>query len=279
MLVNFLSILKKAQKERYAVGAFNMTAIETGMAIVAEAERLNSPVILQLSEKSLDYFGFDLALGICRHLAESVRVPVCVHLDHGKNLSLIERAIDFGFPSIMADLSAFPVAERIKLGREIVSRAHHKSVSVELEEDSIGGKEDYVSGELKYTEPRRAAVFVKNTDCDAFAVAIGSVHGRPMPGERLDLDLLREIRRLVDVPLVLHGASSTPPKIIREAISRGVCKINIDTDLRVAFSKKVREALTDPEVYDPRDYLKEGQKAVRQIVEEKIKLFGSDNKA
>jgi len=279
MLVNFRRILEEAQKERYAIGAFNMTAIETAMAIVTAAEKQNSPVILQLSEKSIDYFGFDLALGICRHLAEQAKVPVCVHLDHGKKMPLVDRALDSGFSSIMADLSKFPANERIKLGRDIVQRAHHKSITVELEEDSIGGKEDYVSGEVKYSNPKRAASFVKETGCDAFAVAIGSAHGKPMPDEKLDLDLLREIRRVVTVPLVLHGASSTPPDITREAISRGICKINIDTDLRLAYSQKVRQALADPEVYDPRDYLKEALEAVMQVVEEKIKMFGSNNKA
>lgn len=144
----------------------------------------------------------------------------------------------------------------------------------------IGGREDYVTGSSGHlTEPKRAKTFVTETGCDSFAVSIGSAHGKPLPTEHLDLDLLREIRELVSVPLVLHGASSTSETVIREAIAAGICKINIDTDLRLAFTRQLHETLKDPDLYDPRDELRPTIESVRKIVQEKIRLFGSSGKA
>lgn len=280
MLVNLTKILPRAREGKYAIGAFNMTALETALAIIEAAEEEHSPVILQISEKTIDFMGFELSLTVARMLADNAKVPVAVHLDHGKNLELVTKAIESGYPSIMADLSTIDPDKRIKIGKELVEQAHQMNVTVELEEDSIAGKEDYITGTgIKFTDPTRAAKFVNATGCDAFAVAIGSAHGKPQPGEKLDLDLLCDIAKVAPVPLVLHGASSTPDDIIREAISRGICKINIDTDLRVAFSKSVRATLGDGSIYDPRDYLHPAKDAVKQVVREKIRLFGSENKA
>lgn len=281
MLVNLRQILSRAQAERYAVGGFNMTTLESAQAIVEAAASENSPVILQISEKTIEYMGLPLAFAVARTCAESVTVPVVIHFDHGKNWPLLESALKIGFSSIMIDASKTPINQRILLVKDFVNKAHRSGATVEAEEDVIGGVEDYVDGEgWQLTDPKRASKFVSETRCDAFAVSIGSSHGKPLPNEKLDFELLKQIRSVVKVPLVLHGASSTPQEVIREVIAQGIVKINIDTDLRLAFSSQLRTTLgADDEVYDPREYLSSAREAVKEAVVAKIRLFGSNNKA
>lgn len=280
MLVNLKAILVRADAQRYAVGGFNITSLETALAISRAAEAEKSPVIFQISEKTVDYMGMDVAVAIARTLSEKISVPAVVHLDHGKNFELCEQALVSGFTSIMLDVSKVPLGERIPFVKDFVGRAHRKGITVEVEEDVIGGREDYVQGESgHFTNPKRAALFVKETTCDCFAVSIGEAHGKPLPNEKLDLELLGEINKQVDVPLVLHGASSTPEAIIRQAISLGVCKINIDTDLRLAFTKQLRETLKQGDIYDPRDELSPSIDDVERVVREKMQLFGSSGQA
>ncbi len=281
MLVNLKKILEKADKEHYAIGGFNITTLETALGIIQAAEEEKSPVILQISEKTIDYMGLDLAAAIAKTLADRASVPVAVHFDHGRNFDLVKQSIDFGFSSVMLDVSKIEKDERISFVKNFVTMAHKHQVTVEAEEDIIGGKEDYIDGKhWHFTDPKRAAQFVKETNLDCFAVSIGNSHGKPQPHEEFDLDLLTKINDAVPVPLVLHGASSTPDKLIREAISRGVCKINIDTDLRIAFTDELRETLHDDQkMYDPRDELKPSIEQVKETVIKKIRLFGSDQKA
>lgn len=280
MLVNLKEMLARADERRYAVGGFNMTSLETALGIVEAAEAEASPVILQISEKTVDYMGLDVAFAIAHTLATRVQVPMAIHLDHGKNFQLCEEALQIGFSSIMLDVSKMPIGERIAFVRDFVVRAHRRAVTVEVEEDMIGGREDYVQGDSgHFTDPKRAALFVRETGCDCFAVSIGEAHGKPLPTEKLDLELLAEINRAVSVPLVLHGASSTAESVIREAISLGVCKINIDTDLRLAFTKQLRQTLEQQDIYDPRDELKPTIAEVAGVVREKMQLFGSSGQA
>ncbi|MEK7548549.1 MAG: class II fructose-bisphosphate aldolase [Patescibacteria group bacterium] len=280
MLVNLQAVLEPAVKGRYAVGGFNITGLETALAIAEAAEREKSPVIFQISAKTIDYMGLDLAAAIGLTLANRLKVPAVVHLDHGTDLELAEQALKGGFSSIMLDVSRVPVKERIPIVRDFVQRAKKKNVSVEAEEDAIGGREDYVIGDRShFTEPKRASEFVRLTGCAAYAVSIGSTHGQPLPNEKLDLELLSEIARSVPVPLVLHGASSTPITIIREAISRGISKINIDTDLRLAFTGQLRRTLRNDDLIDPRDELKPAREEVCRVVREKMRLFGSSGQA
>lgn len=280
-LVNLIHILKKADEKRYAVGAFNITAMETALGIIAAAEETKSPVILQLSEKSIEYMGLQLATAIASTLAHTATVPVVVHFDHGRNFPLVRKAVLGGFTSAMLDVSKVNKDERIIFVKDFVTFAHKRKVSVEAEEDVIGGREDYESGNsARFTDPKRAQQFTEITGVDCFAISIGNTHGKPLPHETFDLELISQINEVVKVPLVLHGASSTPDNLIREAISRGVCKINIDTDLRVAFSNELRHELTiDEDVYDPRDILEPTIEAVKEVVIKKIRLFGSDNMA
>lgn len=280
MLVNLSKILRDADEKRYAVGGFNMTSLETALAISQAAVAERSPVILQISEKTVDYMGLDVAFAIANTLANRVDVPMVIHLDHGKNFKLCEEALKIGFSSVMLDVSKMARDERIPFVKDFIAKAHRLGATVEVEEDIIGGREDYIKGEGgHFTDPKRAAVFVQETNCDCFAVSIGEAHGKPLPNEKLDLELLSEIDASVEVPLVLHGASSTPEPMIREAISRGVCKINIDTDLRLAFTKQLRETLQQKDVYDPRDELRPTIEEVALVVQEKMQLFGSSGQA
>ncbi|OGD60823.1 hypothetical protein A3A71_02850 [Candidatus Berkelbacteria bacterium RIFCSPLOWO2_01_FULL_50_28] len=280
MLVNLRSMLQKADREHYAVGGYNMTTLESAMAIIEAGEEEKSPVILQVSEKTIDYMGLDLAFAVAKTLADRAVVPVCIHFDHGRNFPMVEDSLKIGFSSVMLDVSKMPKDERIEFVKEFVSKAHHLGATVEAEEDQIGGREDYVDGNRgHFTDPKRAAQFVRETNVDAFAVSIGSTHGKPLPHEKLDLELLAEINKAVDVPLVLHGASSTDEKVVREAISLGICKINIDTDLRLAFTRELRRTLKDADIYDPREELAPSRDEIRDEVIKHIRLFGSSDKA
>lgn len=280
MLVNLRAVLGRADEEKYAVGGFNITTLESAMAIIEAAEIEKSPVVLQISEKTVNYMGLEIAFAIAKTLADRSSIPVVIHFDHGRNFELVEQSLKIGFSSVMLDVSKMERSERIPFVKEFTAKAHKLGASVEAEEDQIGGVEDYIVGDRShFTDPERAAEFVAATGVDAFAVSIGSSHGKPLPREKLDLGLLDEINKVVSAPLVLHGASSTDERIIRETIARGVCKINIDTDLRLAFTRELRRTLKDPDVYDPREELKPSRDEVRNEVRKHIRLFGSNNKA
>jgi fructose-bisphosphate aldolase class II len=281
MLVTLREILPRARREGYAVGAFNTANMEITQAIIEAAEEERSPVIIQTSEKAIEYAGLGVLFGMIKTLAMSTRVPIVIHLDHGKTISVIDEVMEAGYTSVMIDASQVPEEERIKVAKEVAAKAHAKGLSVEGERDQLRGKEDDVKGaEGKLTEPDEAFRFVKETGIDAFAVSIGNAHGKPLPNEQLDLNRLGRIAERVDIPLTLHGASSTPEPLIKKAISLGVAKINIDTDLRVAFTGALRDILSNhPEIYDPREELGPAREAVKQMVREKMKVFGSSGKA
>lgn len=281
MLVTLRDILPKARQEGYAVGAFNTANMEITQAIVEAAVEEQSPVIIQTSEKAIEYAGLDVLFGMIKTLSMDADIPIVIHLDHGKTLSVIDEVLEVGFTSVMIDASQFPEAERVKVAKEVTAKAHAKGLSVEGERDQLRGKEDDVKGaEGKLTDPDEAAAFVRESGIDAFAVSIGNAHGKPLPNETLDLNLLEKISKKVLIPLTLHGASSTPEELIKKAISLGVAKINIDTDLRVAFSGALRDVLSKhPDVYDPREELGPAREAVKKMVRAKMKLFGSCGKA
>lgn len=280
MLVNLKKVMADAERGSYAVGGFNITTLETALGIIEAGIAERSPVILQISEKTINYMGLDLAFAIAKTLADRADLPVAIHFDHGRNFPLVEDALRLGFSSVMLDVSQMPKDERILFVKNFVKKAHHLGATVEAEEDSIGGREDYIKGEdFTFTDPKRASQFVAQTDIDLFAVSIGNSHGKPLPHEKLHLDLLSKIKASVSVPLVLHGASSTPPEIMREAIARGIRKVNIDTDLRLAFTRSLRETLENKKLYDPRDELRPTIEEVRETVIDSMRHFGSSGKA
>ena len=300
MLANTKQLLKHAQHHHYALGHFNINNLEIAQGVVQAAVNLRSPVILATSEGAIDYAGLHFLYAIAKTASELTNIPIALHLDHGRNLDLIRQAIKIGYSSVMIDASHETFERNIALTRKVVQLAHVKGISVEAELGTIGGVEDTVSSRhILYTDPVMAQQFVKRTGCDFLAVAIGTSHGAyKFTGQaRLRHDILRQIQQKVSIPLVLHGASSVPPGIIRQArqygaelsgmegvpprqlqqaISNGICKINTDTDLRLAFDAAVRKIIqTRPQDFDPRHLLGPARDLIQKVVETHLKLFGS----
>lgn len=283
MLVTGIEILEKAHKEGYAVGAFNTSNLEITQAIVEAAEETRSPVIIQVSEGGLKYAGIEAISAIVRTLAEKATVPIALHLDHGTDFNTIMKCLRNGWTSVMIDASKFPLEENIQRTRKIVEIAHSMGVSVEAEIGKIGGTEDHITvdeREASMTDPKEALRFAKETGVDYLAIAIGTAHG-PYKGEpKLDFERLKRIKELLNMPLVLHGASGVPEEAIKKAVSLGINKINIDTDVRQAFTARLRRLLEeDKEVYDPRKILGPCKEAMKEVIKQKMILFGSSLKA
>jgi len=276
-------LLRKAMQEKYGVGAFNFNNLEFLQAILEAAKETNSPVILQVSEGGMKYMGLSFLEGIIKSVLYKVDIPVAIHLDHGSNLSAVLSAIRVGFTSVMIDASKMVFEENVRITKEVVKVAHAVGVSVEAELGRIGGTEEHVKvseREALFTDPDEAAKFVELTEVDSLAIAIGTAHGVYKGEPKLDFERLYDIKRKVDVPLVLHGASGVPLEDIKKAISLGICKINIDTDLRLAFRSKLEEvmAVKKGEI-DPRKFLGPAKDAVKEVVIQKIKAFGSEGRA
>lgn len=272
MLVTSKKILLDAQKGGYAVGAFNTSDMEITKAIVAAAVRMKSPIIIQTSEKAIAFAGLENLSCIVKNEAEKVKVPVALHLDHGKNLKIIGDALNEGYTSVMFDGSHLDLRENIILTRHAVEAAHRHNVPCEGELGSVGNQDE----EALFTDPTLVKDYIKKTGVDSLAVAIGSRHATEIAA--LNIELLKKIRRLTNTPLVLHGASGVPEKEIKKAIKCGICKINIDTDIRHTFSRSMREISNKFKDSDPREIMTRVMLEVQLEVEKKIKLFGSDNK-
>ncbi len=281
MLVSLEAVIPSAYTEHYAVGAFNVTNIETAQAVLKAAEELKAPVIMQTTEKALDYAGFDILAGVVLNMAKGASVPVVVHLDHGRSTSVAKRCLEIGYTSVMLDFSHQSFAENLKNTKSIVALAKQHGASVEAELGAIAGREDYIENHLpQKTDPKEAAQFVKETGISVLAVGIGNAHGPTTASEKLDFDLLAQIQHQTQFPLVLHGASGNSKEDIAKAISLGVVKINIDTDLRLAFAGALRGYLrANADVYDIRDILGHAREAMTEVVKQKIIMFGSIGKA
>ena len=281
-LVTSKKLLLDAQEGCYAVGAFNVENMEMVQAVVAAAEELRAPVILQTTPSTLKYADVDFFYANVKTAAEKAAVPVVMHLDHGSSFDLAMQAFRAGYTSIMIDGSPKPFSENVQVTRAVASACHPAGIPVEAELGKVGGKEDdLIGGEGNpYTDPREAQAFVEATGVDFLAVAIGTAHGVYKGVPRLDLDRLREIRAIVSIPLVLHGTSGVPDDTVRACIARGICKVNYATDLRIAFTKGVSVYLKEhPDAFDPKKYNAQGREEVKQYVMEKIKVCGSDGKA
>lgn len=282
-LVRMQDVLGKAQKERYAVGAFNAENMEMVQAIVDAAQELNSPVIIQTTPSTIAYADVDMFYGITAAAAKKVSVPVVLHLDHGNSFDLCEAAVRAGYTSVMIDGSKLSFEENVLLSQKVADVGRAFGVDVEAELGTVGGKEDshVVSDkDALYTNPLQAKEFVERTKIQSLAVAIGTAHGFYKGEPKLDFERLQEIRKMVDIPLVLHGASGVPDKAVREAIVYGISKVNVATELRVAYTEGVKSVLKQDEaVYDPKKYQAAGRQKVKEAVKEKILLCGSANKA
>lgn len=281
--VTLRDVLAEAEYGGYAVGAFNTNNMEIVQAIVEAAEEEKSPVILQASQGALKYAGIQYITAMVRAAADVSSVPVVLHLDHGTSFEQTMLCLRHGFTSVMFDGSKYSLEENIAATRRVADVAHAMGASVEGELGKIGGTEDDISVDERdalFTDPDEAQRFVTESGVDALAVAIGTAHG-PYKGEpKLDFDRLDIINKRVETPIVLHGASGVPAESIRKAISLGVCKINIDTELRQAFTRGVQQVVQNkPGEYDPRKILGPAKEEMKAIVKEKMRLFGSSGKA
>jgi tagatose 1,6-diphosphate aldolase GatY/KbaY len=281
-LVTSKELLLKAQCGGYAVGAFNVENMEMAQAVIAAAEELQAPVLLQTTPSTLRYASPVVFAAMVRAMAERAAVPVAMHLDHGSSAALAREALEGGYTSIMIDGSQKPYEENVELTKEVVAFCHAADVSVEAELGCVGGKEDDLERgtDDPYTDPTQAADFVSRTGIDSLAVAIGTAHGVYKGEPKLDLERLSAIRAVVDIPLVLHGTSGVPETVVSACIDRGICKVNYATDLRIAYTGGVRAAFAQkPDVFDPKIYGAMGRESVKQYVMGKIKLCRCDGKA
>lgn len=305
-LITTTELFKKAYEGKYAIGAFNVNNMEIIQGIVEAAKEERAPLILQVSAGARKYANPIYLRKLVEAAIEDSNLPIVLHLDHGDTFEICKQCVDDGFTSVMIDASHHPFEENIKITKEVVDYAHSKGVVVEAELGRLAGIEDAVNVSEKdatFTIPEQAAEFVERTGVDSLAIAIGTSHGAyKFKGEpSLDFERLKQIQALLpNFPLVLHGASSVlpefvnlcnkyggnipgakgvPEEMIREATQFGVCKVNIDTDLRLAMTAAIRKNLTeDPTNFDPRKYLGDGRSAIKQMVQHKIKnVLGCSN--
>lgn len=281
-IISSNNMLKKAQKENYAVPAFNIHNLETMQVVVETVAELQSPVILAGTPGTYSYAGTENIIAIAYELSKKHNVPLALHLDHHESYQDIINKIDAGVRSVMIDGSHFPFEENINIVKQVVEYAHRYDVSVEAELGRLGGIEDDLVVDAKdalYTNPQQAVEFIEKTGIDSLAIAIGTAHGLYKSDPKLDFDRLSEIRSIVDIPLVLHGASGVPDKDVRECIKRGICKVNVATELKIAFADALKSYLIEnPAANDPRHYMKPAKLAMKEIVKKIITTCGCAGK-
>ncbi len=279
MLVTGKEVLDQANLGNYAIGGFNISNMESLQAVVGAAEKLNFPVILQTSEGAIKYAGLECLSSMVKSVADRFDVPVVLHLDHGTTYETIVKCIANGWTSVMIDGSHHDLDGNIRVTKEIVKIAHACGVSVEAELGKLSGVEDQISvseKDAQYTDPEEAKIFVEETGVDSLAIAIGTAHGLYKGEPKLDFERLSEIKSLLGIPIVLHGASGINYQDLRMAIKLGVNKINIDTDIRLAFRFGVKEIFENrPEEFDIRKICGNARLHMQKIIEEKIKVFSN----
>lgn len=281
--MNMEEMLKKAQSGKYAVPQFNVNNLEWAKFILEECEANKSPVILGISEGAIKYMGgYKTVANMIKALIADLKItiPVAIHLDHGSSVESCLSAISAGFSSVMIDASRNSLDLNIELTSKVVKVAHKYSVTVESEVGTISGSEDGITGSETFATIEECMTMYNKTKIDALAPALGSVHGLYKGEPNLQFKRMLEISNKIPTPLVLHGGSGIPDDKIREAINCGIAKINVNTELQIAWAKDVRHFLaTDSRTYDPRKVIKAGEKGLKKTVREKILLFGSNEKA
>ena len=309
LLVTTKEMFKKSMEEKFAIGAFNINDMEIIQGIMDAAKEAKSPVILEVSSSAIKFARIGYLMKMVEAAVEECpEIPLALHLDHGPDFETCKMCVDAGFTSVMFDGSKYDFEENVQKTKEVVEYAHSKGVVVEAELGKLAGIEDDVNVEASdamYTDPEQAREFVERTGCDSLAIAIGTSHGAyKFKGEaRLRFDILKQVKELIpNTPIVLHGASTVvpelldmcnkyganipgakgvPDEILHEASVSGISKINVDTDLRLALTAGIRKVFTEePNVFDPRKYLGEGRKLIKDTVYHKMtNVFGSSNKA
>lgn len=283
MILSTREMLLKAQREGYAVPAFNIHNMETLQVVAETAMEMKSPVIIAGTPSTIeDYAGPDYIKAMAEVAANKYDVPIAIHLDHFEDVDAIKRDIDIGFKSCMIDASKKPFEENIAIVKDVVEYAHRYDAVVEAELGKLGGREDDLvvdEKDTRYTNPDDAAEFVNKTNVDSLAIAIGTAHGLYKGEPKLDFERLKEIRSKVSIPLVLHGASDVPDELVKEAISLGICKVNVATDLKIPFADAVKKFFNEnSKESDPRKYMTPGKEAMKEIVKHKLEVCGSANR-
>ncbi len=280
-LVTSEKMLADAQKGGYAVGAFNVENMEMVKAVIAAAEELHAPVMLQTTPSTIKYGTLETYFAIVAAEAKKAAVPVCLHLDHGSSFELAVQALKAGYTSVMIDGSHEDLEGNIAVSKKVADVAKACKIPVEAELGKVGGKEDDLEAEADTnTDPMEAKEFVERTGVTSLAVAIGTAHGFYKGTPVLDKERVSEIRKVVSIPLVLHGASGLSDDEVRECVRRGICKVNFATELRAAYTAAGKKLIEEkPDTFDPKKLGVVGMEAVKQLVMERMKVCGCDGKA
>ena len=282
MIINTKEMLEKAKENKYGVPHFNINNLEWTRYILEECNNNNSPLIIGVSEGAAKYMGgFKVVANMIKNLDESlkIKIPVAIHLDHGSTTENCIEAINAGFTSVMFDGSKYSLEENIKMTNEVCEYAKKDNVTVEAEIGHIGGTEDGITDELAYAKVEDAIMLAKKTTISSLAPALGSVHGIYKGEPKLDFDKMLEIANKTSLPLVLHGGTGIPDELIKKALSCGICKLNINTELQIVWSKEVRNYLNNNvDVYDPRKIIKSGELAIKEAIKQKLILLNSINR-
>lgn len=279
-LMTTTQMLLDAQKNGYAVGAFNVENMEMVMAVMEAAEELHSPVIMQTTPSTVNYAGLDYFLANVRTAAERASVPIAMHLDHGNSFELAMQALRAGYTSIMIDGSHESFEENIRLTKSVADACAPSGVPVEAELGKVGGKEDDLEAEADHnTDPEEAKEFVERTGVSSLAIAIGTAHGFYAGTPVLDKERVSDCKKVVSVPLVLHGASGLSEEDVVECVQRGMCKVNFATELRVAYTDAEKQLLKEnPETFDPKKLGIAAMKAVKEQTILRMKMCGCTGK-
>ena len=280
-LVTSEKMLADAQKGGYAVGAFNVENMEMVKAVIAAAEELHAPVMLQTTPSTIKYGTLETYFAIVAAEAKKAAVPVCLHLDHGSSFELAVQALKAGYTSVMIDGSHEDLEGNIAVSKKVADVAKACGIPVEAELGKVGGKEDDLEAEADTnTDPMEAKEFVERTGVTSLAVAIGTAHGFYKGTPVLDKERVSEIRKVVSIPLVLHGASGLSDDEVRDCVRRGICKVNFATELRAAYTAAGKKLIEEkPDTFDPKKLGVVGMEAVKQLVMERMKVCGCDGKA
>lgn len=270
--MNSNDILENAKKNKYCIPHFNINNLEWIKFILEECDKLNSPVILAASESTIKYMGgYKVVANLIKNLVENLntRVPIVIHLDHGSSIESCKKAIDNGFTSVMIDASKYELEENIKITKEVVEYAKKYNVSVEAEIGNIGGTETIIEEAIK---------FVKETNINSLAPAVGNKHGEYKEQPKLNFEKITQISKKLDIPLVLHGGSGIDNYNIQKSIECGICKININTELQIGWATKVKKYIEETNEYDPRKIIKSGEQNLKNIIQQKLELLNCINR-
>lgn len=279
-LTTTVSMLRKAQEQGFAVGAFNVENMEMAQAIISAAEELRAPVILQTTPSTVRYAGTGMYAAMVAALAQEASVPVAMHLDHGDSFALCAQALRSGYTSVMIDGSKLPLEENIALTYKVSEMCAAVGVPVEGEIGRVGGKEDDLESDGGYTIPEEAVRFEKESGLFSMAVGVGTAHGFYKEKPQLNKELITTLRGMLQAPMVLHGASGLSDEDVKDCIRRGICKVNFATELRAPYTEGVKAVLAEnPKTFDPKAYGKEARQRVKALVMERMLVCGCDGKA